>query len=179
MANNTPAFGVDLQASDQADELHTCRHALLLVHPVPPFMTNSGGGCHLRSAVQYPRDRIIVEFRGFPSNGRRFFGIIRQDAIQGIVDVRESPILRLWSGRRFKSFFGLTFSCQPLAIFESDSWAIHGCRQVFSLLLRSEGLMRQERCQCICMRILLAWYMVDVKVSEPLGHRDSCVVIGY
>ena len=33
--------------------------------------------------------------------------------------------------------------------------------------------------QCICMRILLARYMVDVKVSEPVGHVDSRVMIKY
>ena len=78
----------------------------------------------MRLAIQCSRERIIVEFGGFPSNDSRFFVIIRQDAVQGIVDVRESLIPRLWSGRRFKSFFGLTFSYQPLAIFESDSWTI-------------------------------------------------------
>ena len=50
----------------------------------------------MRSVIQCSRDRIIVEFGGFPSNSSRFFGIIRQDVIQGIVDVRESPIPRLW-----------------------------------------------------------------------------------
>ena len=29
------------------------------------------------------------------------------------------------------------------------------------------------------MRILLARYMVDVEISEPLCHVDSCVMIGY
>jgi len=29
------------------------------------------------------------------------------------------------------------------------------------------------------MYILLAWYMVDVKVFEPHGHVNSYVVIGY
>ena len=33
--------------------------------------------------------------------------------------------------------------------------------------------------QCIYMRILLARYMVDLEVSEPLCHMDSCVMIGY
>jgi len=47
----------------------------------------------MRSAIQCSRDRIIVEFGGFPSNGSCFFGIIRQDVVQGIVDVRESSIL--------------------------------------------------------------------------------------
>ena len=36
-----------------------------------------------------------------------------------------------------------------------------------------------ERCQWICMRILLPRYMIDVKVFEPLGHVDSCVMIRY
>ena len=42
---------------------------------------------------------------------------------------------------------------------------------------KSQG--SSERCQCICLHILLARYMVDVEVSEPLCHVDSCVVIGY
>jgi len=51
----------------------------------------------MRSAVQCSRDRIIVECRGFPSNGSCLFGVIRKDAIQCIVDVRESPIPELWT----------------------------------------------------------------------------------
>jgi len=78
----------------------------------------------MRSAIQCSRDRIIIEFGGFPSNGSRFFRIIRQDAIQGIVDVRESPIPKLWTGRSFKSLFGLTVSCRLLVIFKSGPWTI-------------------------------------------------------
>ena len=42
---------------------------------------------------------------------------------------------------------------------------------------KSQG--NSERYQSICMHILLARYMVDVEVSEPLYHVDSCVIIGY
>jgi len=42
---------------------------------------------------------------------------------------------------------------------------------------KSQG--SSERCQCICMRILLARYMVDVDVSEPLCNVNSYIVIGY
>ena len=43
----------------------------------------------MRSVIQCSRDRIIVEFGGFPFNGSRLFGILRQDVIQYIVNVRE------------------------------------------------------------------------------------------
>jgi len=78
----------------------------------------------MRSAIQCSRDRIIVEFRGIPSNGSRLFWILRQDVIQCIVDVWESPNPRLWTCRSLYSFFGLTVSCQLLVIFKSDSWEI-------------------------------------------------------
>ena len=42
---------------------------------------------------------------------------------------------------------------------------------------KSQG--SSERCQCVCMHILLARYIVDVKVSKLLYHVDSCIVIGY
>ena len=42
---------------------------------------------------------------------------------------------------------------------------------------KSQG--SSERCQCICMHILLARYMVDVEVSKPPCHVDSYVMIGY
>ena len=42
---------------------------------------------------------------------------------------------------------------------------------------KSQG--SSERCQCICMHILLMRYMVNVKVFEPLGLVDNCVIIGY
>ena len=35
----------------------------------------------MRSTIQCSRDRIIVEFGGFPSNGSHFFGVLKQDAI--------------------------------------------------------------------------------------------------
>jgi len=41
----------------------------------------------MRSAVQCPCDRIVVEFRGIPSNGSRLFGVLRKDAAQCIVNV--------------------------------------------------------------------------------------------
>ena len=42
---------------------------------------------------------------------------------------------------------------------------------------KSQG--RSERCQRICMHILLVRYMFDVEVSELLYHVDSCAMIGY
>jgi len=36
-----------------------------------------------------------------------------------------------------------------------------------------------EERQCICMRILLARYMVNVKISEFLCYVDGCAVIGH
>jgi len=46
----------------------------------------------MRSAIQCPRDRIVVEFRGFPYNGSRLSWVIRQNVVQCVDDVRESPI---------------------------------------------------------------------------------------
>ena len=83
---------------DQVDELHTCRHALLSVPPVPLFVIDSEARSHHAIDDTVSHDRIIVEFGGFPSNGSRFFGIIRQDAVQDIVNVRESPVSRFWTG---------------------------------------------------------------------------------
>jgi len=51
----------------------------------------------MRSAIQCSCDRIVVEFRRFPSNGGCFFEVIRKDVVQWIVDVRESPIPELWA----------------------------------------------------------------------------------
>jgi len=50
----------------------------------------------MRSTIQCSCDRIVVEFRSFPSNGGRLFGVIRRDVVQCIVDVWESPIPELW-----------------------------------------------------------------------------------
>jgi len=47
------------------------------------------------------------------------------------------------------------------------------CRSGWKIQGGSEG------CQCIYMHILLARYMVDVDIFEPLCRVDSCVVIGY
>jgi len=49
----------------------------------------------MRSVIQCSYDRIVVEFRGFLSNGSRIFGVIRRDDVQCIVDVRESPVPEL------------------------------------------------------------------------------------
>ena len=67
-------------------------------------------------------------------------------------------------------------SCQLLVVFKSDSWTIQ-VMTIDKYFLHYSGWKSQgcsERCQCIYMCILLARYMVDVKVSEPLGHVDRC-----
>ena len=49
------------------------------------------------SAIQCSYDRIVVEFRGFPSNGRCLFRIIWQNIVQCVFDVRKSSIPELWT----------------------------------------------------------------------------------
>ena len=49
----------------------------------------------MRSVIHCSCDRIVVEFRSFPSNGSRLFKVIRQNVVQCVVDVRESPIPEL------------------------------------------------------------------------------------
>ena len=50
----------------------------------------------MRLVIQYSHDRIVVEFRGFPSNSSGLFKVIRKNAIQCVVDVRESPLPELY-----------------------------------------------------------------------------------
>ena len=87
-----------MQVLGQVDGLHTCHHGLLSIPHVPLFV--KGSEARSRHAIDdtVSRNRIIVEFGGFPSNGSRFFGVLRQDAIQDIINIRESSVSRLWTG---------------------------------------------------------------------------------
>ena len=67
-------------------------------------------------------------------------------------------------------------------IFKSESWAVQVIAVDEYFLCRSDWKSEEssERCQCICMRILLAKYMVNVEVFELLKllrHEDGCIVI--
>ena len=99
-------------------------NALLSIPSVPLFVIGSEARSRHAIDVQCSRDRIIIEFGGFPSNGSRFFGVLRQDTVQDIINVRESPVSRLWAGWRFKSFFDLTISRWLLVILKGNSRAI-------------------------------------------------------
>ena len=70
-----------MQVLGQVDGLHTYRHGLLSIFPVPPLV--KGSGARSRHAIDDTMFayRITVEFGGFPSNGSRFFGVLREDAV--------------------------------------------------------------------------------------------------
>ena len=118
----------------------------------------------MRSTIQCSRDHVIIEFGGFPSNGSRLFGILRQDIIQCIVDVWESPIPGLWT-------------CEVSRVFWLDSLlsafddlqkrllgnTSRGCRQVFFSTTPAGRAKEATRdASASACAFLLAWYMVDV-----------------
>ena len=61
-------------------------------------------------------------------------------------------------------------------VFKNESWTIQviAIDEYFLYCFGWKSQGSSERRQCICIRILLARYMVDVEVYEPLGHVDCC-----
>jgi len=57
-----------------------------------------------------------------------------------------------------------------VVVFEDESWTVQVMPVDEYFLCRSSWKSKgiNERCQYICMRILLARYIVDVEVFEPL-----------
>ena len=78
----------------------------------------------MRSTIQCSRNRIIVKFGGFPSDGSRFFSVLRQDAVQDIVDIGKPPVSRFRTSWWLKCFFAMTTSLWLLIVLESNSRAI-------------------------------------------------------
>ena len=74
----------------------------------------------MRSAIQCFCNRVVVESRGFPSNGSYLLGVIRQYAIQDEVNIKKSSMLRFETYQSLKNHFNLKVSSWSFTIFKEE-----------------------------------------------------------